>query len=704
MPKVYYVNSATGSDHNNGLSAAQPLASVAAVEALRLSAGDTVLFARDTKYNDELTLKYSGNVANPITIGAYGEGEPPIFYGHERGIYGSKANYIVVHDIAITGTNGNAIYAGNAKNWVIDNVNIFDTGNSRAGSISFQSSSNITIKNSTIHDVNKGDGIWIDNVTGLLIENNDIGTVQGHTSDNVQVVNSHDVIVRGNTLDLSGDTTSSKGNLVINKSVNILVEGNTLIGGGFGASINSDDVAIIGNEIYGQNGYNWSFGIGLGETWSVSNYLIADNYIHDVKFGVAITGIGSTPVTRDNVDVLDNVFDAISGAALKVDRPASGEFSGNAIATGIKATTVSETIIKLGTWKVGDNTAFNTIDPNAVADTATIDAHGTTAIGNVLANDTSLINAKLNVLQVNGVDVGKATNVDGAYGHLVLSSDGYYQYEVDAVKMKGVNNDVVDVFSYLVTDSAKNGLSNLSINVAARHNDAPDLVADLIATNQNGTASGNVLANDTDKNGDAVNLMSINGVNLGGQPLKIAGLYGSLTVNSDGTYAYVTDAAKLGLLRGQATEVFTYTASDGRAVSESTLSFKLDKVQALLPSSNVKPTAVNDRALVGTDGRASGNILANDYDLNGHHVMLRSVGSERIKDGDARLVGKFGVLHVKANGDFLYEADHQKVGLATGVVSESFQYKISDGSLQDAGGLSIIIDTTLLQAHQYLIA
>lgn len=703
MPKIYYVDSSVGSDLNNGLSADRPLASASAVEALKLAAGDTILFARSTSYNDELILKYSGNAANPITIGAYGEGEPPLFYGHERGIYGSKTSFITVRDIAIADTAGNAIYAGNAKNWIVDNVIVHDTGSARAGSISFQSSINITIKNSTIFDV-KGDGIWIDNVTGVSIENNKIGTVQGQNSDNVQVVNSKDVIVRGNSLDMTGDTDSSKGNLVVNKSQNVLIEGNTLSGGGFGASINSDNVAIVGNEISGQEGYSWSFAIGLGEKWNVSNYLISDNYIHDVKFGVAITGIGAIPVTRTDIEVINNVFDAISGAALKVDRPASGEFSGNAIGVGITGAAVSEKVAALGTWELGLNTTFNTIDPNAVGDTADIEANGDTASGNVLANDTSLTNATLNLVKVNGQAVNHDTLVDGNYGHLVISADGSYQYEVDADKMKGIDNDVVDVFSYLVTDKSKNALADLTINVAARPNDAPTLVADLLAAQQNGTASGNVLANDRDTNGDVLKLTGVNGVSLGSTPLKIAGVFGTLTVDVDGSYSYAADVSKVGLLAGAAKENFTYSATDGRATTSSTLSFALDQMKAPLLLTKVKPTAVNDKFEVGSDGIVLGNILANDYDLNGQQVYLRTIGNERIKDGEPTLIGKYGILHIKANGDFVYETDQTKLSANMGVVSESFQYKISDGSLQDTGGLGILIDTHLLNASHALVA
>jgi polysaccharidase protein len=114
------------------------------------------------------------------------------------------------------------------------------------------------------------------------------------------------------------------------------------------------------------------------------------------------------------------------------------------------------------------------------------------------------------------------------------------------------------------------------------------------------------------------------------------------------------------------------------------------------PTKNVKPTAVNDRLSVDAEGRANGNLLANDFDANGQQLFLRTVGNMRTKDGDIVLNGKYGVLHVDSFGNFAYQAEEHKIGSASGSLSESFQYKISDGSMQDAGGLSILLDTHMM--------
>ena len=97
-----------------------------ALAASRVHPGDTVLLARGSTFNEQLDIKYSGVAGSPITFGAYGEGADPVLTGGAKGIHGSKTHYITIENLTITETAGNAIYAGQASNWVIDNVTIID--------------------------------------------------------------------------------------------------------------------------------------------------------------------------------------------------------------------------------------------------------------------------------------------------------------------------------------------------------------------------------------------------------------------------------------------------------------------------------------------------------------------------------------------------------------------------------------------------
>lgn len=197
---VYYVNSATGSNQNSGMSEQSAFATLSAVESLRLKPGDSVLLAAGSVFNEQFDLKYSGTVSSPITIGSFGVGDAPVIHSSNDGIHGSKASNIIVENIKIADTGGAAIYAGNVTNWTVRNVEVENTGLAgKPGSVNFQSSQNITIENSKISGVN-GDGIWMDKVIGVTIVNNLVINSQGAAADAVQLNDSSNILIKGNHL------------------------------------------------------------------------------------------------------------------------------------------------------------------------------------------------------------------------------------------------------------------------------------------------------------------------------------------------------------------------------------------------------------------------------------------------------------------------------------------------------------------------
>ncbi len=72
---TYYVSSSDGLDGNNGLSEGAPFQTIAKVNALNLQPGDRVLFkCGDTWRAEQLIVRRSGTVGNPITFGSYPAG------------------------------------------------------------------------------------------------------------------------------------------------------------------------------------------------------------------------------------------------------------------------------------------------------------------------------------------------------------------------------------------------------------------------------------------------------------------------------------------------------------------------------------------------------------------------------------------------------------------------------------------------------
>ncbi|WP_296016034.1 right-handed parallel beta-helix repeat-containing protein [uncultured Agrobacterium sp.] len=501
--KTYYVNSETGSDANAGTSAGSALASLAAVNNLKLKAGDVVLFSAGTEYHGQLDIKYSGTAEKPITFGSYGAGEPPVLSGGSVGIYGSKTSNIVIENLAIEKTAGNAVYAGNASNWTLNNVTVTDTGTpSKAGSISFQSSSNITITNSHVSGTS-GDGVWMLNVKGAVLTGNSIGQAKGHNADAVQINGSSDIVVKNNVLDMTGENGSAKGVLVIVDAKNALVDGNTVVGGGFGISAMGQNITIKNNDISDYKGYSWSYGIGLGQQVDAKNYVISNNHIHDGVWGVAVTASGTDKLVRSGIEISGNHFDDLSEAALKVDRPASGSFHGNEItetvsrdiyiSTPIKSsgtflTTASQVLVPVKVvlppaLVIAKADAITVPVPSQAPTTAPSkaivavndvlkfsDAHHLSLSGNVLANDHS-DNDVLSLRNLNGTSFknGSTMDIEGKYGVLHIESDGDYSFTVKTDRIDHLSGTLKESFQYKVSNGSVLDTGYISIEINADH-------------------------------------------------------------------------------------------------------------------------------------------------------------------------------------------------------------------------------------------
>jgi VCBS repeat-containing protein len=126
--------------------------------------------------------------------------------------------------------------------------------------------------------------------------------------------------------------------------------------------------------------------------------------------------------------------------------------------------------------------------------------------------------------------------------------------------------------------------------------------------------------------------------------------------------------------------------TDGSQETSSTLTIHL------LPRHEIKPVAVNDGATVDAAGAAAGNVLANDTDVNHDTLYVRSADTTKVGAGVTHIAGEYGVLTIAADGDYTYQVDPTKVSAGEAALSDTFSYKISDGTLQDTGSLTIHIN------------
>ncbi|QSI78358.1 VCBS domain-containing protein [Niveibacterium microcysteis] len=195
-------------------------------------------------------------------------------------------------------------------------------------------------------------------------------------------------------------------------------------------------------------------------------------------------------------------------------------------------------------------------------------------------------------LTVTDVDAGQAVfqspaSLAGTYGTFTFNtSTGAWTYAANnaqsAIQSLGVGQTLTDSITVKSADGTASQVISVTINGA---NDAPVAAADTAAVKEDTTltATGNVITTapgrDTDVDGDP---LTVTGVTSGtpattpggGVGTAIVGTYGTLTLNSDGTYNYAlnnTSTAVQNLTAGQvANDVFTYTISDGHGGTATT--------------------------------------------------------------------------------------------------------------------------------------
>ncbi|WP_187275804.1 Ig-like domain-containing protein [Parahaliea aestuarii] len=284
-----------------------------------------------------------------------------------------------------------------------------------------------------------------------------------------------------------------------------------------------------------------------------------------------------------------------------------------------------------------DNGYYSTVDSSCSelvneAPIAVDDNFGTDYVGaNVLAND---IDPEGDPLVANLLTAPTA-------GSVVLNSNGTFVYTPPA----GFSGNVT--FTYEAFDgvniSTSPGIVSLTVEAS---NEAPVAVDDNLGT---GFAGANVLANDTDPDGDSLSAVLVSG------PAN-----GTLVLSPDGTVQYTPNPDYFG------SDSFTYLASDGELDSNvATVTLSVEEPP------NAGPQAVDDNFGADYQGR---NVLENDLDANGDTL------SAILETQPAN-----GVAELNANGTFTYTPNIGYTG------PDSFTYRASDGELvSDVATVSLV--------------
>jgi VCBS repeat-containing protein len=184
-------------------------------------------------------------------------------------------------------------------------------------------------------------------------------------------------------------------------------------------------------------------------------------------------------------------------------------------------------------------------------------------------------------------------------------------------------------------------------------NGAPTAADDTLTTPEDKSGTGNVLTNDTDPEGTALTATLVTGPS-----------NGTVTLAATGAFTYTPNANYNG------SDSFTYAASDGTLSDQATVSITVTP-------DNDAPTAVPDNLTTNEDTPGTGNVLANDTDIDGPTLS-------------AALVAGFGPDHgdvvLSASGAFTYTPDQDYNG------TDSFKYTATDGFLSSSAIVSITVN------------
>ena len=191
----------------------------------------------------------------------------------------------------------------------------------------------------------------------------------------------------------------------------------------------------------------------------------------------------------------------------------------------------------------------------------------------------------------------------------------------------------------------------------------------LTETNAPATANGTLTISDVDNPATFV------------AQSNVAGTYGSFSIGTDGKWTYTASSAYNELNVGdKLTETFEVSAADGTKTS----------VTVTINGTNDAPVGVADKITLDEDSVATGNVLANDTDVDNSSLTVTKFSLTNLpfvsfKAGEtADLV--IGKLTIKANGDFTFTPAKDYNGPVP-----SITYTLSDGSLTSTATLTFDI-------------
>ncbi|MFV5216199.1 Ig-like domain-containing protein, partial [Azonexus caeni] len=306
---------------------------------------------------------------------------------------------------------------------------------------------------------------------------------------------------------------------------------------------------------------------------------------------------------------------------------------------------------------------------------------------NVLGNDSDIDGDKLTITQINGTAITVGVPLAVSNGTVTVNGDGTVTFD----PAPGYNGEAI--FTYTVSDGQATDTATVTIDVGGV-NDAPVAAPDVGTTDEDTVlnvpaASGVILGAgaDTDVDGDS---LQVSGVAFGGALGKVgegvAGQWGTLTLNADGSYRYQPNDAAQGLDDGESRQdVFSYTVSDAAGLtSTTTLTITVTGV-------NDGPVAVDDSKQIPEDTPVILPVLANDSDVDGDALTITQINGQSVTVGQAVTLSSatgstIGTVTVNGDGTVTFDPEPNFNGPV------DFTYTVTDGTASDVANVHLVVD------------
>jgi gliding motility-associated-like protein len=285
--------------------------------------------------------------------------------------------------------------------------------------------------------------------------------------------------------------------------------------------------------------------------------------------------------------------------------------------------------------------------PIANDDVASVDEDVVLTGGSLLENDSDPDGDNL---------VINTTPVSGpANGTVIINTDGTYEYTPNS-HFFGEDSFVYEVCDDGTPQECVSAIVTITVNSV---NDAPLAIDDAGNFTEGGTATGNLLVNDSDPDGDKLTITTTPVA----EPTN-----GTVVINPDGTYVYTP----LGDFAGK--DSFQYEVCDNGTPQECSIA----TVHVSGNAVNDAPVAIDDVAEIDEDNVLNGTtVLGNDSDPENDELTVSTTPVTDVQNG---------TLVLNADGTYIYTPDNNFFG------EDSFVYEVCDnGAPQECSQATVTI-------------